>query len=182
MPRPQGRDIRARLCYGFARTAVNRPGPEVGIALRLNEILVIEACLVTDERLTRDALLRRMVVRLGVRDPEGTLDDIRRREETMSTAFGMGVAIPHCFRPAVGPPRLAIAAVPVGVDFHAPDGEPTRVVFLLVEDITGRAGHVAILSHIATLCRSTPILDRLVEATGAEEMPGILEECERDAG
>ena len=148
--------------------------------MQLNEILTTEACLVTDERLTRDALLRRMVVRLGVPDTEGTLEDIKRREDTMSTAFGLGVAIPHCFRPSVGAARLAISAVSRGVDFHSPDGELTRVVFLLVEDITGRAGHVAILSHIATLCRSTPVLDRLLAATSTQDIPRVLAECEAE--
>ena len=121
-----------------------------------------------------------MVVRLGVPDPAATLADIQQREETMSTAFGLGVAIPHCFRPSVGPARLAISSVPGGVDFHSPDGELTRVVFLLVEDTTGRAGHVAIMSHIATLCRSTHLLDRLLGAVDAGEIPGVLEECEAE--
>lgn len=150
--------------------------------MRLNEILAIEACVVTDERLTRDALLRRMVVRLGVPDPEGTLEDIRRREESMSTAFGLGVAIPHCFRTSVGQARLAIAAVPRGVDFHSPESELTTVVFLLVEDLTGRAGHVAILAHIAALCRSTSVIERLREAASVDAIPVILSEAEAEVG
>lgn len=143
-------------------------------------------CLVVREPLGRDEILERMVAALarsGRCPADGApavLAEILRREASASTAFGLGVAIPHCFLRGVGGSYLAIACSHEGVDFGAPDGQLTYVVFLLVEDLSARAAHTPVISRIARLCRETPLVRRLREATDAAAIPAIL--ADEEAG
>lgn len=132
----------------------------------------------------RDELLEQMVAALarsGRCQADGApaaLAEILKREESASTAFGLGVAIPHCFLRGVGGPHLVIACSKEGADFRCPAGQLTHVVFLLLEDLAARATHTAVISRIARLCRETPLVRRLREATEAGAIPAILAEEE----
>lgn len=148
----------------------------------LKEIIRTGSCLVLPERLSRDELLERMVTalfhsgRCPIPDAQAAVAEILRREAHASTAFGLGVAIPHCFLADVGSPYLAVACSRPGVDFQALDGKPTHVVFLLVEDIAARGRHTTLISRIARLCGQTPLLRRLREARDPEAVAAILAE------
>jgi len=143
-----------------------------------------DACLVVPCRVCRDELLERMLEclagsgRLQIDDISTALVEIVRREESASTAFGLGVALPHCFLGGVGGPHLAIACVPEGLDFGGPDGELTHVVFLLVEDLAARAAHTTIISRLARLCRETALVCRLRQAREAGAVAAVLAEEE----
>jgi mannitol/fructose-specific phosphotransferase system IIA component (Ntr-type) len=146
----------------------------------MKEMTADALCLVLREPLGRDPLLERMVAALAragrcpAGDSPGVLAEILRREASASTAFGLGVAIPHCFLQGVGGPHLAIACSKEGVDFGASDGRLTYVVFLLLEDLAARAAHTAVISRVARLCRETPLVRRLRGATEAGAIPAIL--------
>jgi mannitol/fructose-specific phosphotransferase system IIA component (Ntr-type) len=143
-----------------------------------------DLCLVVHAPVERDKLLEQLVAlfarsgRCPVDSAPAALAEILKREESASTAFGLGVAIPHCFCRGVGGPHLAIACSQEGVDFRCPAGELTNVVFLLLEDLAARAAHNAVISRIARLCRETRLVRRLREATEVSAIPAILAEEE----
>lgn len=116
--------------------------------------------------------------RLVVDDVSRVLVELVRREEAASTAFGLGVAIPHCFLKGVGGPHLAVACLPQGLRFGAADGELTHVVFLLVEDLANRAAHTVLISRIARLCRDSALIERLRGTREPASIPAILAEEE----
>lgn len=156
--------------------------------MSIKELLVPSACIVETGAPPRDELLKRMVealasaAHLGVSTPRGVLKELIRREAAASTAFGLGVAVPHCFLLGLGAPRLAIASCRGGVDFHAMDGGITLVVFLLLEDSRGRMQHNAVLARIARLCRDTALVSRIAGATEPASFASILAEEEEQLG
>src|SRR5660397_142446 len=82
----------------------------------------------------RDEVTRRLIdllVAAGrVTDADGFHADVRAREAQMATGMPGGIGLPHARSAFVTVPSLAVAKVPAGVDFGAPDG-PATLVFLL---------------------------------------------------
>jgi mannitol/fructose-specific phosphotransferase system IIA component (Ntr-type) len=67
---------------------------------------------------------------------------------------------------------------PVPVPFDAIDGEPVRLVFLIVGPEASAGLHVKILSRIARLVRRDTVRQQLLEATTADEFYNVLLDAE----
>ena len=52
------------------------------------------------------------------------------REAESTTAVGEGIAIPHCKSPAVKNPGLTVMTVDGGIEYGAPDGQPSNLLFM----------------------------------------------------
>jgi nitrogen PTS system EIIA component len=84
---------------------------------------------------TRDEALHQLVHRIY---EVGKLDDedsfyqaIIDREKIVSTGIGMGVAIPHAKLPSYDQFFIALGVLQKPVDWHALDGAPVRLVFMI---------------------------------------------------
>jgi mannitol/fructose-specific phosphotransferase system IIA component (Ntr-type) len=92
------------------------------------------------------------------------------REKLGCTAVGGGVAIPHTKSKSVDDLRLAIATLRPGADFGAPDGEPVRLVFLVISPVQSPALHLQALARISRLLRIPGIRERILAASTPEEI------------
>lgn len=102
-----------------------------------------------------EALAALAVRTRSVTDYNRLLDSLTEREEMCPTAVEGGIAFPHPRHPLenLRRPVLSLLVMRHGVDFGAPDGEPTRI-FVLVCSPDDRT-HVKVLSHLARLFRPT---------------------------
>ena len=66
----------------------------------------------------------------------------------ISTAVGEGVAIPHAKTDAVREPGLVAITVPGGVDWKAPDGKPSDLIFLIAAPETEANVHLEVLGAL----------------------------------
>jgi len=116
----------------------------------------------------------------GLSDRDGILSAVAERESRMSTAVGMGVAIPHARLESA--PRLcaAVAVCPRGLDFPVSDGTPVRLVFLLLSPPSAAGLHVQALAAVARL--SVTALGSLLAARDAGEFRGVLLRGEEATG
>ena len=118
-----------------------------------------------------------------VTDGGGQFDDIlravRAREAVLSTGIGYGVAIPHGKSPTLPDLRLAagVAADPIG--FEALDGQPVRLLFLLVGPESASGAHIKALSRISRLVRREPFRQRLLQSRDPAEFYRFLCDAER---
>ena len=76
-------------------------------------------------------------------------DLVVEREALAATGLGDDVAIPHAAIPGLSAPLLALGRAPHGIDFDAPDGRPSTVVFLLLMPPHAYQEEVGILASIA---------------------------------
>ena len=82
--------------------------------------------------------------------PREIEDAVWRREETYSTGFGFGFAIPHCQTDAATASSMAIVKLRAGVDWKAIDGQRVRTVILLVvREAEPAATHMRVLASLA---------------------------------
>jgi mannitol/fructose-specific phosphotransferase system IIA component (Ntr-type) len=133
------------------------------------------ACVALDLRAESKAqALEEMVgllVRAGkIRDGAALLEALRARERKISTGVGDGVALPHCASPELSAPVLAAARKREGLDFEALDGQPVRLLFLLVGARDRPAEQLRLLSRLARLLREPAFAGALLEAGGPAEM------------
>ena len=148
----------------------------------LSELLSRERVRVPLRSASKEALLEELVGVLrdagALADAEAVLGAVRERERVLSTGVGSGVAIPH--GKSESAPELAMAAGVTGapVDFDALDGEPVRLLFLLVGPDSAAGLHVKALGRISRLVRRDGFRERLMAAESADEFLEVLAEAE----
>lgn len=106
--------------------------------MRLTDFIAEPRIKVPLEGETKDQVLRELAALVCQGGDEATLaaviQSVMERERIMSTGIGQGIALPHGWSPSpmVLTAALGIAARPL--DFDSIDGQPARIVFLLVSD------------------------------------------------
>lgn len=101
----------------------------------------------------RDSVLLSLATRmvnLGlVSSAEQLCEQLREREALGTTGIGNGVAIPHCKVKKLDDVLVAVGVHPVGVDYDAPDGEPVKLLFLVLSPQNQPAAHLQSLAAIS---------------------------------
>jgi nitrogen PTS system EIIA component len=100
------------------------------------------------------------------------------RERLGCTGLGAGIAIPHCKLKDVDGIVLAVGACPGGVDFHAPDGIPVTLIFLILSPAQAPALHLQALARISRLLKVPGVADSLRRAQTPEGLVAALREAE----
>ncbi len=132
---------------------------------------------------TRDEALYTLVELLNkkgkVSDKEGFYRAIKKREKIVSTAIGMGVAIPHakivCFKEffiAVG-----IQQAGRGIDWEAPDEAPVRIVFLIGGPASEQTKYLKILSSLTASVKVKGLQEQLLKAKSKAEVVALFREA-----
>ncbi len=91
-------------------------------------------------------------------------DILLKREELGSTGIEDGVAIPHAKMEQVDEPILAIARSKNGIDFHAHDGNPTFLFFVLLAPTKSSTAHLKLLARLSRLLKSPGLRKNLLNA------------------
>lgn len=115
----------------------------------------------------------------NVRDKEVFRAEILKREELGSTAVGDGIAIPHAKSETVAAPGLAAMTVPSGVDYGAPDGKPSDILFMIAAPLDGDL-HLEVLSRLMTLLMDEGLRANLKAAKTPEEFLAAIDDMERE--
>lgn len=77
--------------------------------------------------------------------------ELWRREERISTAIGHAVAVPHAYLPGLADPVILFLRLKHPLNMGAPDGIPTRFLFVLLGPPDHAAEHLDTLTMIARL-------------------------------
>jgi mannitol/fructose-specific phosphotransferase system IIA component (Ntr-type) len=111
------------------------------------------------------------------------LDQIRtavlEREKAMSTGVGKGLALPHAKTAGIRETVAALVVTQGAIPFEAIDGDPVRILFLLVGTADAKSQHIKILSRISRIMNRDSLRDRLLEAETAEDLLAAIMEGEQ---
>ncbi|MCZ6688650.1 MAG: PTS sugar transporter subunit IIA [Planctomycetota bacterium] len=133
----------------------------------------------------KDALMERMAGLVSethsAAPAEEILQKLKHREGVMSTGIGNRVAVPHVTLEGLDRSRMFLFILNDDVDFEAIDGQPVRVVFLLVVRPDDIAFHLQGLAHIARMARNPGLADDLCGASSKGEVLEKLREIESSA-
>ena len=103
-------------------------------------------------------------------------DAVLAREALCSTGLEEGIAVPHAKTDTVKILTMAIGIAPQGIDFDAIDGQPTRLLFLLLAPPDKSGPHIQALAEVARVTRSTGFLKLLLAATSPQEVVDLFDE------
>jgi PTS system nitrogen regulatory IIA component len=98
------------------------------------------------------------------------------REAVAPTGLGDEVAVPHAAITGLDRPLLALGFAPDGIDFNAPDGAPSKIVFLLLMPPRAHDLEVRILAQIARAVIEPNARERLLKAASLPEVCALLSE------
>ncbi len=127
-----------------------------------------------------DQMVALMVNEGNINDPEKYKKAVEVREQESTTAIGEGIAIPHAKTDAVTAPGLAAMTLPDGVDYGAPDEEPSDLIFLIAAPNTKDNVHLDVLSRLSTLLMDDDFTDALRAAKTKEEFLAIIDKTEKE--
>jgi mannitol/fructose-specific phosphotransferase system IIA component (Ntr-type) len=111
-------------------------------------------------------------------EPADILRAVHEREEMQSTGFGYGVAIPHARTPTVDGLCIVAGRTAQPLDYGAVDGQPVRLLFLVVAPESAAGDQVRVLSRIARLMRRDYLRERLLKAANADDFAAVVREAE----
>ncbi|MBC8144423.1 MAG: PTS sugar transporter subunit IIA [bacterium] len=131
---------------------------------------------------TKDEALMKLVDMLGASPNVLDLDKVRaaivEREKIMSTGVGHGFAIPHAKVDALTDIVAAFATLQNPVDFQALDGQPVRIVFMLVGRETHVGTHLKLLSRVSRLMNNETFREQLLLAASPADVVQLFQEEE----
>ncbi|MEE1239560.1 MAG: fructose-specific PTS transporter subunit EIIC [Acutalibacteraceae bacterium] len=115
----------------------------------------------------------------NLKDSAKFKEDILKREEHSTTAIGEGIAVPHAKSAAVKAPALSCITVPSGVDYAAPDGKPSDLLFMIAATEDGDV-HLEILSRLMVMLMDADFANALRNAKNSEEFLKIIDDKETE--
>jgi len=147
---------------------LRREADYLAASLRPNLVVRLDT---TDQDAVFVDLVDRMAALVPKFPRDAVLNSLRTRERTFPSALGHGLAVPHTYCADLDFRLCAIAQIPGGLDFGAMDGQPVRLMFLLVGPVDDPEGHLKTIAEIARLTGNAEMRDRLL---AAEVPDGVL--------
>lgn len=151
--------------------------------MRIIDLLKSDAIELNTSVATKDEAIDKLV---ALHDAVGNLADrqeykhaILLREEQGTTAIGEGIAVPHAKSDSVKTPGLAAITVKGGVDYKAPDGKPSDVLFMIAAPMDGDL-HLEILSRLMVMLMEPEFCNALRNAKTVGEFLQIIDKKESE--
>lgn len=150
--------------------------------MRIIDLLKPEAITLGLDISSKDDAINALI---GLHAAAGNLKDkdaykaaILAREEQGSTAIGDGIAVPHAKTSAVKAPALAAITVKNGVDYGAPDGKPSYLLFMIAATEDGDV-HLEILSRLMVMLMDPDFTAKLRAAKSVDEFLQTIDAQEK---
>ncbi len=102
------------------------------------------------------------------------------REKELSTGMEKGIAVPHAGVDMPGEALGALGLAPQGIPFECLDGEPARIIFLMVTPKDKKLRHLRTLSTIVRVLAHEGLRRKLLECSSVEEVMRVLQEREEE--
>lgn len=151
--------------------------------MRIVDLLKNEAIQLGANVGTKDEAIDLLV---SLHDKAGNLNDVAvykeailKREEQGSTAIGEGIAVPHAKSESVKTPGLSAITVPKGVDYDAPDGRASDILFMIAAGTDGDK-HLEILSRLMVMLMDGEFCAKLRAAKDSKEFLEIIDAAEAE--
>lgn len=152
--------------------------------MRIKDLLKAEGIKLGATATSKENAIDQLV---DLQDASGNISDkskykeaILAREAESTTAMGDGIAIPHAKTAAAKRAGLVAMTVPDGVDYEAPDGEPSDLFFMIAAPEGANNVHLEVLSRLAEMLMDDDFTDNLRAAKTPEEFLKIVDEAETE--
>jgi PTS system nitrogen regulatory IIA component len=126
----------------------------------------------------RDEAIRELVgllhARHRLRNVEDVVQVVLEREQKMSTSLENGIAVPHGKVASVDRVLVAVGLKQKGIDFKSADGQPSKIIILILSSATQSGPHVRCLAEIGRLLQSEVNRKKILAAKDAETVLRLM--------
>jgi PTS system nitrogen regulatory IIA component len=153
--------------------------------VRITELLPVEAIHANLKATDKEGAIRELVHSLAEigtfpeNDEETVVRVLMARERAASTGIGQGIGLPHGKGPFVKQIVGAIGISKGGIDFGAIDGNPVKIVLLLLAPPDSAGAHLKALARISKIVKDRRVRDSLTAAKDEQQVFRILQEQDR---
>lgn len=152
-------------------------------ALRITDLLQAQGILLgaapADKAAAVELLVSLQSVQGNLSNPAQFRQALMEREARSSTAIGSGIAVPHARSAAVLRPGLSAITAPGGVDWGAPDGSPSRLIFLIAAPEGEDGLHLELLSRLMRLLMREEFRAQLMAAATPAAFRAAIDRAEQ---
>ncbi len=142
--------------------------------MKISDILTEDFVIVGLDVSSKEDAINALVDLIAKSDKVINVNKVREavfeREKIMTTGVGKGFAVPHGKTDAVTDIVAAFAITKKPIDYDSLDGEPVRLIFLLVGRDSMVGPHIKLLSRISKLMNDNKFRERLIDAKDAKEV------------
>lgn len=110
-----------------------------------------------------------------VHDRDRLLQDVREREDLVTTGVGYGVAFPHAKTRAVKGIVIAFGRSESGIDFSAMDHKSVGLFFLIAAPEDAIGAHLNVMARLSFLMKSEENRQNLIEATSPGDVLALMD-------
>ena len=145
--------------------------------MMLTELLTPERVLLPVTARDKRGVIRELAALLVAQsggDLAEVIEAVQEREDVLSTGIGHSIAIPHGRTPTVRQLGVVCGLSPAPIAFESIDGEPVRLIFLVVGPESSAGPHIKLLGRIVRLVRREPLRQRLLAARTPAELYDTL--------
>ena len=128
-----------------------------------------------------DELINRLVEcsRIKPENRDAIVAVVKKRESSMSTGIGFGIAIPHAAVDGLDTLVAVLGLAPAGIPFQSLDGQPARILVALTIPRAQKLLHIKTLAEIARLLTRAEVRERLLRCERADEVVRALRELDQ---
>ena len=101
------------------------------------------------------------------------------REQIIPTGLGNGVAIPHDRIKYLKDPVVVAGLSEQGIDFDAPDGQPAKLIFLILTPVEDHRIQLDIISDIAKTFKQLAVVEKALEVKTFTELLALIKSVSR---
>jgi fructose PTS system EIIBC or EIIC component len=146
--------------------------------MKLSDTLALDRVTLALSSTDKDGAIKELLDMLNqsvpLSDPEAVLKRILYEESIMSTGVGSGLGIPHARSDQVDGVVTALGISPEGIDYGSADGEPVRLVFLILSSVSAMPAYMSVLSRTSRIFDQEEMRNRVLAAESAEEIINLI--------
>lgn len=106
--------------------------------------------------------------------PDAVDEAVWMREKIMSTGLEQGIAAPHARLEGVAAPVVALGLSDEGIDFNSPDGDPARIIFLILTPRHDGGAQLEILADIARTFSEGDLRHKLLQVESYTQFLALI--------
>jgi len=126
----------------------------------------------------RDEAIRELVglihAKHRLRNVEDIVNVVMEREQKMSTSLENGIAVPHGKAASIDKLMVAVGLKQNGIDFKSADGQPSKIIILILASLAQTGPHMRCLAEIGRLLQSESNRKKILAAKDADAVYRIV--------
>lgn len=110
-----------------------------------------------------------------IKDHDQLLEDVRERENLVTTGVGYGVAFPHAKTRSAKGIVISFGTSKKGIDFDAMDHKPVNLFFLIAAPEDAIGAHLNVMARLSYLMKSEENREKLLSAASPGDVLALMD-------